>query len=178
MGTLQLPFDDNAMDVVVSTSVLEHAQNTEQVFEEINRVLKPGGCSIHLYPGKWYLPSEPHIFVPLVNFFWPNCPRWWLALWARLGVRNDFQRDLDWREVTKLNAKYCKTGLNYITTSDYRRISIRTFSNCEFPDEFLVTHSYGGFARLFRKLPSKKLAGFLSRECRMGLILQRKSITS
>ena len=82
----RIPFEDSCFDIVVSTSVFEHAQNTETCFREIHRVLKPGGYSMHLLPAKWHLPYEPHIFVPLVNFIWPHVPRWWLALWALLGV--------------------------------------------------------------------------------------------
>ena len=91
----RLPFDDSIFDVVVSTSVLEHAQNKEEYFQEIHRVLRPGGYSMHIYPGKWYLPYEPHIYVPLVNYFWPYCPKWWLGLWALLGVRNEFDDVFD-----------------------------------------------------------------------------------
>ena len=88
----RIPYDDNSFDLVYSTSVLEHAQNTRECFYEIRRVLKPGGVSFHVYPGKWYLPVEPHMYVPLVNVMWPKQPRWWLAFWAIIGVRNEFQQ--------------------------------------------------------------------------------------
>jgi len=58
----QLPFDENTFDFVVSTSVLEHAQNKKECFLEIHRVLRPGGYSMHLHPGKWYSPYEPHVY--------------------------------------------------------------------------------------------------------------------
>lgn len=48
----RLPFGDDSIDVVVSTSVLEHALNKEECFREIHRVLRPGGLAMHLYPGK------------------------------------------------------------------------------------------------------------------------------
>jgi ubiquinone/menaquinone biosynthesis C-methylase UbiE len=72
LSPYKLPYPDDSFDVIVSTVVLEHVQNIEEVFKEIHRVLKIGGYSMHLFPAKWYLPSEPHIFVPLVNFFWPR----------------------------------------------------------------------------------------------------------
>ena len=40
----------NSVDVVISRSVLEHVENPVTVFEEINRVLKPGGYFIFLTP--------------------------------------------------------------------------------------------------------------------------------
>ncbi|MEL7340586.1 MAG: arsenite methyltransferase, partial [Bacteroidota bacterium] len=38
-----LPIDDNSIDVIVSNCVLNLVPNKEQVFQEIHRVLKPGG---------------------------------------------------------------------------------------------------------------------------------------
>src|SRR5262245_15640403 len=54
----RLPYDDASFDVVLSTSVLEHARNPEEYLVEIRRVLAPGGVAMHLLPGKWYLPYE------------------------------------------------------------------------------------------------------------------------
>lgn len=45
----QIPFSENSFDLVYSSSVFEHTQNTEECFEEIYRVLKRGG-----------LPSMPY----------------------------------------------------------------------------------------------------------------------
>lgn len=38
-----LPFQDNSFDVVYTNGVLHHAQDTDRCFEEVLRVLKPGG---------------------------------------------------------------------------------------------------------------------------------------
>ena len=38
-----LPYDDNAFDVVVCVDVLEHVQDLTKVIHEVARVLKPGG---------------------------------------------------------------------------------------------------------------------------------------
>jgi SAM-dependent methyltransferase len=175
MSPYRLPFDENTFDVVVSTSVLEHAQNTEDCFREIHRVLRPGGWSMHLYPGKWYLPYEPHIFVPLVNFFWPHCPKWWLALWALLGVRNEFQQNKPWKTIVALNHRYCQEGLIYLTTREYRELSLKVFGNCHWPMQFYIENAPGGMARIFKRLPFKALTGVLSREVRMGFLIQQKS---
>jgi len=52
----QLPFDDNSFDVVTSLWVLEHLENPEKVFNEINRVLKPGGFFMFATPNKTFFP--------------------------------------------------------------------------------------------------------------------------
>ena len=171
----RLPFSENTFDAVISTSVLEHAQNKEDCFREIHRVLKPGGFSMHLYPGKWYLPYEPHIYVPLVNCFWPHCPKWWLGLWALLGVRNEFQKNQPWQAVAAANHRYCREGLSYWTTAEYRKVSLKIYGNCDWPMQFYMNNSPGGFARFFKRLPFKGLFGLLSREIRMGFMIHRKA---
>jgi len=173
----RIPFDDASIDVVISTSVLEHAQNSRELFYEIKRVLKPGGYSMHMYPGKWYLPTEPHIYVPLVNWLWPRQPRWWLALWALLGVRNEFQQDKDWRTVTELNEQFCAKGINYQPQSFYRNISMEVFGNCEWPMRYFLAKADGGFAALHRRLPMKGLTAWVGQHTRMALLVQRKTVT-
>jgi len=170
----RLPFEDNTFDVVVSTSVLEHAQNKEELFSEIYRILKVGGYAMHLFPGKWYLPVEPHIYVPLVNFFWPKCPKWWLALWAFLGVRNEFQGDKSWKEVIKLNSEYCMHGLSYWSNRKYRKLSLKIFKNYSAPMDFYVKNGYGSFAKLLRRVPFQRLSGWIAGEIRMNFIVSRK----
>ena len=49
---LRWPFADASMDMVVSCSVIEHLRDTEAFARECRRVLKPGGVSIHLLPGR------------------------------------------------------------------------------------------------------------------------------
>ena len=174
LSPYRLPFDENTFDFVISTSVLEHAQNKEDCFREIHRVLRPGGYSMHLYPGKWYLPYEPHIYVPLANYFWPHCPKWWLGLWALLGVRNEFQQDQPWQAVAAVNNRYCQEGLSYWTTRQYQELSLKVFGNCHWPMQFYIDNASGGFARIFKRFPFKAVSGALSRETRMGFMIQQK----
>jgi SAM-dependent methyltransferase len=173
----RLPYPDASFDAVVSTSVLEHAQNTEEAFREIHRVLKAGGLSVHVLPGKWYLPTEPHIYVPLVSWMWPRVPYWWLWLWAALGIRNEFQQSLSTSETTERNAVYCRRGLNYIRARDYDRISLKVFGNVQWPMDEFLRRSDGGVAALWRKVPAKPLIAWLSRTFRMALLMQQKNMS-
>jgi len=174
LNPYRLPFEDNHFDIVVSTSVLEHAQNTEECFQEIYRVLKPSGYAMHLFPGKWYLPSEPHIYVPLANWFWPHCPKWWLMLWAMLGIRNEFQKSTDWKATYLANEQYCKQGLCYRSTKYYEDLCMEIFKNYAWPMKFYINHAPGGLNKILRKLPFQSILGALSKEFRMGFLVTQK----
>ena len=171
----RLPAEDNSFDVVISSSVLEHAQNKEEVFREIHRILKPGGVTMHLFPGKYYLPAEPHIYVPLVSWFWPHVPKWWLALWSIAGIRNEFQQGYGWREALAENVRYCKAGLSYWPHRRYKRTVKAIFGNTHFPDDYFIRKAHGGSARLARKIPiPHKISGWLVARTRMGILLATK----
>ena len=52
----RIPFPDSRFDIVFSSNVLEHIAWIEEFQSEIQRVLKPGGMSIHLVPSSsWRL---------------------------------------------------------------------------------------------------------------------------
>jgi SAM-dependent methyltransferase len=61
-----LPFDDSTFDVVLSLWVLEHLKNPGKAFEEVYRVLKPGGLFMFATPNKKFLP------LVLMNFLKSN----------------------------------------------------------------------------------------------------------
>ena len=105
----ELPFPDNSFDFVTSTSVFEHVINPDQSIREIARVLRPAGATLNAFPSRWR-PVEPHFFVP---FGGAIQSKWWLSLWAHLGVRNQYQRGLTARETAARNLEFCATGVRY-----------------------------------------------------------------
>lgn len=117
----RIPFPDNTFDVVFSKVVLEHVMDYAPVLKEIARVLKPGGCALHVFPGK-YAPKESHVYVPFASLIQA---RWWLRLWAQAGIRNEFQQGLNAAETTRLNYEYLHSHTNYLTRRqilDYARV--------------------------------------------------------
>jgi SAM-dependent methyltransferase len=171
----RFPFEDESFGVVVSTSVLEHARNPREYLAEIRRVLKPGGVAMHLLPGKWYLPREPHILVPLANWFYPRCPTWWFTLWAGLGCVHPEHKAVSWRAAVAACREFYDNRVIYLSSREHERLSRAAFGNCEWPMEFYITHGHGAFAGICRKLPMRKLWGLVSREFRMAFLLQRKT---
>jgi hypothetical protein len=108
--------------------------------------------------------------VPLVNWMWPHVPYLWLALWAALGIRNEFQRGLSWAAAARANEEYVATGLSYWTHRRLRRSVRRVFGNCQFPNRHYIAHGPGGVARVCRKLPFKGISGWASGHFRLGLL--------
>jgi SAM-dependent methyltransferase len=58
IGNLEhLPIQAGSVDMVFSRSVVEHLDNPVQVFQEFNRVLRPGGKVVFTTPNKYYYSS-------------------------------------------------------------------------------------------------------------------------
>ena len=175
--TYRLPYEDNSINVVVSMSVLEHVDNKRTYFQEIHRILKPEGYSLHLFPSKWYLPYEPHIHIPLLNYFGRRCPYLWIGLWVWIFSVFDFSRKQEANtlaEVTRKHYNYNMKWINYASNQKYRKLSIEIFGNYSSPMEYYINKGDGGVSRLLRKLPFKKITGWLFGEVRYKLIIQRK----
>ena len=170
----RIPFNDDWFDVVVSSSVLEHARNPHEYLPEVRRVLRPHGIAMHLFPGKWYLPYEPHILVPLANYFYPHCPTWWFSLWALTWRPHPVHSRLRWRDAVVAWRTFYDNNVCYLSTREHQRLSRAVFGNCEWPMTFYIAHGHGMFARLARRLPMPNVWGLLSREFRMAFLLQRK----
>lgn len=133
----RIPFDDHIFDAVVSNQVFEHVKDYSAAIKETRRVLKPGGVALHLFPPRWK-PIEAHVNVPFAGV-WRNSS--WLRLWARLGVRNEFQRGMDAVRVAKLNFDYLRDHTNYLSTAELRREFERYFTIVRFVEDVYLRHS-------------------------------------
>lgn len=63
-----IPFPDESFDFVINNQVLEHVEDINFVLGEINRVLKPSGKVLSLFPDKsvW---REGHCGIPFLHWF-------------------------------------------------------------------------------------------------------------
>ena len=57
-----LPFPDNTFDSILTTEVLEHVFNLEEILKELNRVLKSGGKILITLPFAWNEHEMPNDF--------------------------------------------------------------------------------------------------------------------
>ncbi len=85
----RLPFPDNYFDLVLSNQVFEHVVDLRQALKELQRVTKPGGKMVSLFPTLDVL-VEWHLRLPLVHWIprRSRLRRWfaWLLRAAGLGV--------------------------------------------------------------------------------------------
>ena len=127
---MRLPYDTASFDFIISLTVIEHCHALDGMLRECARVLKPGGASLHLYPSRNQV-LEPHIYVPFGGRIQSD---WWLKMWARLGVRNQFQQSLTPAETVHQNQNYIASGLAYRPDSEIRNIAARHFGTAAFVD--------------------------------------------
>ncbi|HET6773860.1 MAG TPA: methyltransferase domain-containing protein [Acidimicrobiales bacterium] len=85
---VELPFDDDRFDVVVSNHTIEHVGGPDAQLvhlREIARVLRPGGVGYLASPTRWAL-VEPHFKVPLLSWLPPGARSGALRLSRRGAV--------------------------------------------------------------------------------------------
>jgi SAM-dependent methyltransferase len=169
-----LPFADNSFDFVISNEVFEHVAEYGATFTEVRRVMRPGGASLHFFPGR-YTPVEQHAFVPLATLVraYP-----WLYLWALLGVRNEHQKGLSAREVASLNATYLKEHTFYPTRRAVERIVKERFDNCSFVEKVYLRHGFGRSRHLKSLISFLPFGPYLFSQFRVRALFFRKETTS
>ncbi len=157
MDPYRLPFGDGEFDLILSDEVLEHVMDYDDVVRETHRVQKPGGVSLHIFPGRW-TPIEGHLYVPLASVH-RSYP--WLLLWARLGVRNEFQQGEHYRDVARFNWKWLREQTNYLTTSQVRRVFGTRFATVTFREDLFLSLSESSRGRVVHRAVST-VPGLLS----------------
>ena len=61
-----------------------------------------------------------------------------MALWARLGIRNEHQQGLGATEVALRNVQYAKTGINYPTAREWRLRSESLFADVRWAERAYI----------------------------------------
>lgn len=81
----QLPFDDQAFDIVITNHVIEHVGNLPQQLDhlaEVHRVLRDDGVCYLAVPNRWML-VEPHYRLAFLSWLPHRLRTPWLKLWKR-----------------------------------------------------------------------------------------------
>lgn len=89
----KIPFPDNYFDFLVSNQVIEHVCDLDLALTEFQRVLKPGGQFLTIFPDKstW---REVHCEIPFLHWFpKASTPRIYYALLLRSLGMGSFKGD-------------------------------------------------------------------------------------
>lgn len=88
MKASRLPFEDDSFDAIVSSNVLEHIEDLPASFEEMRRVLRPGGFMIHS------MPRPVCSLITTLGAPLEYLRTWYFLLTGRLLRSRDFARPL------------------------------------------------------------------------------------
>lgn len=81
-SALKLEFDSSSFDGVICAHVYEHVANPKKLFDEIYRVLKPGGfCYFAAINALW--PIEPHYNLPFLSWLPKNLGNFYVNLFGK-----------------------------------------------------------------------------------------------
>ncbi len=83
---MNLPFEDESVDVVICAQVYEHVPDDQRLFQEIERVLNPSGIVFFSGPNKLF-PIELHHNLPFLQWLPPKWANRYVKL---LGKGNEF----------------------------------------------------------------------------------------
>jgi ubiquinone/menaquinone biosynthesis C-methylase UbiE len=146
----RLPFEDDSFDLVFSMQVFEHVQDYQSTLAEIHRVLKPGGASLHIFPSR-YRVIESHVFVPFASLFQQY---WWLWLWAKLGIRTQYQTQMSAQEVAISNQQYLHHNTNYYNKKQIKDFVCEYFDDCRFCELEAAKYSrLGNYYGVVKNIP-------------------------
>jgi len=151
----KLPFKNDTFNIILSEQVFEHVQNYSEVISEINRVLKPDGCCLHIFPSRYKL-IESHVYVPLSSIIKSYS---WLLFWAKMGLRNEFQTGLSAKETGTRNYDYLRSHTNYLSKKQITKQFKEYFNDIVYCENLLLKYSKGAryicaLSKVFPFLPS------------------------
>jgi ubiquinone/menaquinone biosynthesis C-methylase UbiE len=165
----RLPFEDASFDLCVSIQVLEHVQDYPAFMRELQRVLIPGGASLHLFPSRWrYL--ESHIEVPFAGVFQD---RTYLALWAKAGIRNRYQQDQQWDTVVEDNLEFLHRFTAYYTTEQITEMVSDSGLRPEFVSREYTQFHRSPWVRFLSRLPFPGLSALYCKLTQLTLVINK-----
>lgn len=120
------PFESGSFDMVISNQVLEHVADHTRFFSELNRVLRPGGVSLHCFPVKECM-WEGHIHLPWVHWVAGHHGRTALIRWFSqlgLGKFREHRRKtgISLEDFASRHADFVNLYTNYVSARELLRV--------------------------------------------------------
>ena len=173
-----IPFQDASFDLVLSNQVLEHVDDVELALSELERVLRPGGKVLCLYPdeGVWW---EGHSRLPFFHRFGKE-NRWrrpYATCLRALGMGSS-KKGLPWREWSRTTCEYLDRWTHYRAEAEVKAAFERRFEGLEHLEADWFLHRLDGtrlapagslLPRFARRAIARKVGGVVM-VCRKPVI--------
>ncbi len=106
----RLPFANEHFDLITNNQVMEHVEDLDAVLAELNRVLKPAGALLSIFPSRDVF-REGHIGIPFSHWFKKGSRARFLYTWAlrSLGAGT-------WKEQAPTPRQWALDKLSWIDT--------------------------------------------------------------
>ena len=177
----RLPFSDASFDLVTNNQVLEHVQDLDATLGELDRVMKPGGTLLSLFPARDVL-REGHIGIPLAHRFREGSHARFLYTWAlrSLGLGSFKEQAPTRRQWAADKLRWIDTYTFYRTRREIRRAFDAHFrSELREPDYIryrLCDVAWRSpLARLLDLAPARAVASAVFRKLAFLVIVSRKA---
>lgn len=138
---MKLNFKDNSFDVVICAHVYEHVPNSQKMFSEIHRVLKPRGvCYLAAVNSLW--PMEPHYDLLFLSWL----PKKLANIYMKIFNKSD---------------RYHETPQNYWQLS--KMVTHTKFERFDYTNKIIKQPEVFGYPKIWKLLsPVSVIATFLS----------------
>lgn len=124
------PFPDGFFDYAVSNQVIEHVADLPFFFQQLRRLLRPGGRAGHFFPSREIL-VEPHSGVPLAHWFGdgPGRERWILGC-SRFGIGKYSRYRQRGYELEGFAEEFCSYLRDYVHFRSSRAVGEEAGRHC------------------------------------------------
>ncbi len=175
MDGANIPFDSASFDFIINNQVMEHVEDMDRVLSEIQRVLKPGGVVLSLFPdrGTW---REGHCGIPFLHWFPKHSSlRVYYAAWFRIlgfGYHKGTKSVVTW---SKDFCEWLDKWTYYRTRQEIYLNYTRYFCDIQHIEDYWLLQRLGGKKILVSWLP-KSTRRFIVRKLGSMVFVARKSV--
>lgn len=169
-----IPFEDASFDFVVSNQVMEHVADYDSVLSELERVLRPGGRMLTLFPEKgiW---REGHCGVPFLHWF-PKGGRfriYYAAMFRTLGVGH-YKGDKSVMQWSRDFCDWLDAWTHYRTGANIRAAYEKYFADLQHIEDYWLHQRLGDRKKLVCWLP-RGLQRLIVRKLGAAVFVARKA---
>jgi SAM-dependent methyltransferase len=154
----RIPFAAESFDIAVTNQVIEHVEDLDLTLSELNRVLRPGGALLSVFPHKsmW---REGHCGVAFVHWF-PKRSRarfYYALLWRSLGFGYHKGKLGSVRAWTRNRCQYLDEQTFYRTLPEIHRLFGKYFAHLRHWEASYLRARLGGAGRVLKMVPDALL---------------------